>query len=288
MKSFDHRLIVSLLLVYIVWGSTYLGIRYAVADLPPLLMGAVRFILAGTLMLGFLRWRGAPWPSWPQVRAAAGVGIAFLAFGNGAVCVIETELPSGLVALLMAVTPLFAVLFDWLGGNRPKRLEWFGVALGLIGVALLQRDARFDGTPWAFGLLLAVAIVWAITAVVQRRITLPSGLMSAAIQMLAAGLVLAVVAPLRGETLPVHVGWQSWAAFAYLTVFGSLIAYTAFVYVLAHAKPVLASSFSYVNPPVAVLLGWLIAGEHVSGVMLIGMLVVLAGVVLLILASRRR
>ncbi|MBM3115779.1 drug/metabolite exporter YedA [Jeongeupia naejangsanensis] len=287
MKSFDSRLIVSLLLMYIVWGSTYLGIRYAVEDLPPLMMAAMRFVTAGLVMLGWLKWRGTPWPSWQQARSAMLIGTMMLAFGNGMVCVVETEVPSGLAALLLAVSPLFAVLFDWAFGNRPHRLEWLGVALGLGGVVLLQQDTHFDGSSWGFLALLAVALVWSFAAVWQRRLPLPPGPMSAGIQMLTAGCVLAVVSQLRGEAIPTHVGWQSWAALAYLTVFGSLVAFNAFVYVLTHAKPVLASSYAYVNPPVAVLLGWLIAGERVSGVMLTGMGVVLAGVVLLMLASRK-
>ncbi|SMC28069.1 Permease of the drug/metabolite transporter (DMT) superfamily [Andreprevotia lacus DSM 23236] len=281
------RLLLGLATIYLVWGSTYLGIRIAVAEIPPLTMAAFRFLVAGGGMLLWLRWRGTPWPSWRQVRSAVAIGSLMLVVGNGGVSVAEVAVPSGLTALLLAVAPLFAVLFAWAFGSPPHRAEWLGVGLGLVGVALLQQDTRLAGSPWAFGLILAASLSWSFAAVWQKKLDMPSGAMSAAVQMSSAGVILLLLGRLRGEPWPHDVHWHSWAALAYLIVFGSLVAYNAFVYVLAHARPALASSYAYVNPPVAVLLGWLLAGEHLSWPMLAGMGVVLAGVILLAVAHRR-
>ncbi|KAF0811548.1 putative inner membrane transporter YedA [Andreprevotia sp. IGB-42] len=281
------RLLLALLIIYLVWGSTYLGIRIAVADIPPLTMASFRFLVAGGVMLAWLKWRGAAWPSLKQTVSAIAVGTLMLVVGNGGVSVAEVSVPSGLTALLLAVAPLFAVLFAWAFGSPPHKEEWLGVVLGLAGVALLQQDTRLGGSPWAFALILAASLSWSFAAVWQKKLDLPAGAMSAAVQMSSAGVILFLLGRLRGEPWPHDVHWHSWAALAYLIVFGSLIAYNAFVYVLSHARPALASSYAYVNPPVAVLLGWLLAGEHLSAPMLAGMGVVLAGVVLLAIAHRR-
>ncbi|GAA5784573.1 drug/metabolite exporter YedA [Chitiniphilus shinanonensis] len=289
MKTLSPRLLLPLclLMMYVVWGSTYLAIRIAVAEMPPLLLAAMRFLAAGGLMLAFLRWRGVPWPRWAEVRNAGIMGLLMLGVGNGAVCVAEETVPSGLAALLVACGPLFAILIAWAWGSRPRAGEWLGIALGLGGVAILNFDAHLAASPKGFILIVIAAATWAFASVLQARIAMPAGPMSAAIQMAVGGVGLALVSAASGERLPAEVHWHGWAALAYLTVFGSLVAYNAYVYVLRHARPALAMSYAYVNPAIAVALGALLADEVLSLPIGVGMAVILGGVVLIALGNQR-
>ena len=281
-------LVASLAIVYVVWGSTFLAIRFALEGLPPLLMSALRNGVAGLLLLGWLRWRGAAWPSPRQWRNGVLVGVVMLSVGSGVVALAEQTVPSGLAALVVGASPLFAIVFGACVGARPRRLEVLGVVVGLAGMSLLHGDAHAAASPAGFALLVLAAASWALAATLQPRLDMPAGTLSAGVQLLGGGLVLAAMAALRGERLPAHVSTQSWLALAYLVVFGSIVAYTAFVYVIAHARPALATSFAYVNPVVAVGLGALFAGETVSGPIVAGMVVILAGVGLVMVGARRK
>ena len=283
-------LIACLAIVYVVWGSTYLAIHFVVDGIPPLVSSALRNFCAGPILLAFLKWRGAPWPTWRQWRNGALIGFMMMGLGNGFVCLAETRVPSGLAALIISGTPVFAILFAWsLFGVRPRVLEWLGIVLGLAGMGLLNLDMHAAASPLYIGLLFIGGAAWAAATVLQPRLDLPKGPMSAAVQMLGGGASLVVMAALHGERLDVAaVPWSSWLALAYLVIFGSLVAYTAFVYVINHSRPALATSYAYVNPVVAVGLGVLFAGESVSVPMLVGMAVILAGVGLVVLGSSRR
>jgi len=279
-----------LAIVYVVWGSTYLAIHFVVDGMPPLASSALRNLSAGPILLAFLKWRRAAWPTWRQVRNGALIGFMMMGLGNGAVCLAETSVPSGLAALVIAGTPVFALLFAWASsGTRPRLLEWLGVVLGLAGMALLNLDLHAAASPWAVAVLFMGAASWAGATVLQRRLDLPAGPMSAAVQMLGGGASLVVMAALHGERFePAAVPVSAWLALAYLVVFGSIVAYTAFVYVIGHSRPALATSYAYVNPVVAVGLGVLFAGETVSAPIVAGMLVILAGVGLVMMGSARR
>lgn len=279
---------VAIAITWVVWGSTYLAIRYAIADLPPLLMAAMRFTAASTLMLAWLKARGAPWPNRRQWRNAALVGFLMLAVGNGAVCVAEQWIGSGIAALLVAVAPLFTAVFGCFIQQRPKTREWLGILLGLGGVALLNFDASLSGEWPGVLLLLLAAATWAATALWLPRLDLPAGAMSPALQMLAASLSLWPLGWLAGERLPQAVSASAWAALAYLTVFGSIVAYSAYVYVLRRARPILASSYAYMNPLIALLLGAAIGGETLSLPIGAGMAVILLGVILLTSSRARK
>ena len=283
-------LVACLAIVYIVWGSTYLAIHFVVDGIPPLISSAIRNFCAGPILLAFLKWRGAPWPTWRQWRNGALIGFMMMGLGNGLVCVAETRVPSGLAALIIAGTPVFAILFAWgLFGVRPRLLEWLGIALGLAGMGLLNLDLHAAASPAYVAVLFVAGASWAAATVLQPRLDLPKGPMSAAVQMLGGGASLVVMAALHGERLDVAtVPLSSWLALAYLVVFGSIVAYTAFVYVIGHSRPALATSYAYVNPVVAVGLGVLFVGEAVSAPMLAGMAVILSGVGLLMIGSRRR
>jgi drug/metabolite transporter (DMT)-like permease len=288
--SRSSLLLACLAIVYVVWGSTYLAIHFVVAGLPPLASSALRNLCAGPLLLAFLKWRGVPWPAPRQWRNGALVGFMMMGLGNGAVCLAETRVPSGLAALIIAGTPVFAILFAWgLFGVRPRLLEWLGIGLGLAGMGLLNLDLHAAASPVFIAVLFVGAASWAAATVLQPRLDLPRGPMSAAVQMLGGGASLVVMAALHGERLDVAaVPLSAWLALGYLVVFGSLVAYTAFVYVIGHSRPALATSYAYVNPVVAVALGVLFAGETVSAPMLAGMAVILAGVGLVVLANSRR
>ncbi len=279
-----------LAIVYVVWGSTYLAIHFVVDGIPPLISSAIRNFCAGPILLAFLKWRGAAWPTLRQWRNGAFIGFMMMGLGNGFVCVGETRVPSGLASLVVAGVPLFAMLFAWgLFGARPRLLEWLGVVLGLAGMALLNFDLHAAANPGAIAILFVAAAAWAAATVMQPRLDLPRGPMSAAVQMLGGAASLVVMSALRGERLDVStVPASSWLALAYLVVFGSLVAYTAFVYVIGHSRPALATSYAYVNPVVAVGLGALFAGETISMPIVAGMAVILLGVALVMMGGRRR
>jgi drug/metabolite transporter (DMT)-like permease len=283
-------LVACLAIVYLVWGSTYLAIHFVVDGIPPLVSSALRNFCAGPILLAFLKWRGAAWPTPRQWRNGALIGFMMMGLGNGFVCVAETSVPSGLAALVIAGVPVFALLFAWgLSGVRPRLLEWLGIGLGLGGMALLNLDLHAAASPGAVALLFIAAASWAAATVLQRRLDMPAGPMSAAVQMLGGGASLVVMSALRGERLDVQaVPLSAWLALAYLVVFGSIVAYTAFVYVIGHSRPALATSYAYVNPVVAVGLGALVAGESVSWPIVAGMTVILAGVGLVMVGSARK
>jgi len=279
-----------LAIVYVVWGSTYLAIHFVVEGIPPLASSAIRNFCAGPVLLAFLKWRGVAWPTWRQWRNGALIGFMMMGLGNGLVCLAETKVPSGLASLVVAGVPLFAMLFAWgLFGARPRLLEWLGVFLGLVGMGLLNLDLHAAAHPGAIVALFVAAAAWACATVLQPRLDLPGGPMSAAVQMLGGGLSLVVMATLHGERFdPTAVPLSSWLALAYLVVFGSLVAYTAFVYVIGRSRPALATSYAYVNPVVAVCLGALFAGETISAPIVAGMAVILTGVGLVMAGTRRR
>jgi drug/metabolite transporter (DMT)-like permease len=282
------RLAAGLAIVYVVWGSTFLAIRFALEGLPPLLMSALRNGIAGLLLLAWLRWRGAAWPTPRQWRNGVLVGFVMLSVGSGVVALAEQSVPSGLAALVVASSPVFAIMFGAFFGAWPRRLEVSGVVVGLAGMGLLQGDVHVAASPVGFALLVLAAAAWALASVLQPRLDMPAGTLSAGVQLLGGGACLALMSALRGERWPAQVPMQSWLALAYLVFFGSIVAYTAFVYVVAHARPALATSFAYVNPVVAVALGVLLGGETVSWPIVAGMTVILAGVGLVMIGSARR
>ena len=283
----SSTLVANLALVYVLWGSTYLAIRFGIDGLPPLLLSALRNLTAGALLFTWMRLRGAPWPTPRQWRNGAFIGFMMMSVGNGFVCLAERSVPSGLAALVVGSAPVFAILFGWGFGTRPHALEWVGVALGFAGVALLNVDVRAAASPAAVGLLVIATASWSFASILQPRLDMPQGGASASVQMLGGGACLVVMATLHGERLPAQVPAHSWLALAYLIVFGSIVAYSAFVYVINHARPALATSYAYVNPVVAVGLGALFAGEQVTWPLVGAMTVILAGVAMVVLAHAR-
>lgn len=278
----------SLLALYIIWGSTYLGIRFALESYPPFLLAAIRFLTAGTLLFGYLRLRGTPMPTLLQWRNAAFTGILLLGFGNGLVCFAEQRVSSGISAVAVASVPLFAALFSGLYGAWPSRRENVGLVIGFIGVIVLNLGSNLSGSRWGAVALLVASCAWAFGSIWSKHQDMPAGPMNTAAQMLCAGIALLIVGFGGGERLPMHPTVRATLAIGYLIVFGSLIAFSAYLYMLKHARPVLATSYAYVNPSVAVLFGVLFAGEHIGPFDLTGMAIILLGVITITLARQRQ
>ncbi|MFD4140530.1 EamA family transporter [Streptomyces sp. NPDC058572] len=286
----------ALAIVYVVWGSTYLGIRIVVETMPPFLSAAGRFIVAGLLLAALVAWKqglSALRVTRAQLTSAAIVGLLLLLGGNGLVVLAETTVPSGLAALLIAVVPAWVVLLRTGFGERPGLAAYLGVALGLAGLAVLTLPG-LSGQVRITGVLTVIAAtaMWSIGSFSSSRIPMPANPFAAsAYEMVAGGIGCLLVALGRGE----HRGFvlddvsgRSWLALAYLVVFGSLIAFTAYAWLLHSAPLSLVATYAYVNPVVAVLLGALILGEQLSWPIAVGGTVVVAGVFLIVSTERRR
>lgn len=287
------RLLAAFAAVYVIWGSTYLAIVYAIETLPPFLMAGVRFLVAGGTLYLWARLRGAPRPLRIHWRSALIIGGLLLLFGNGLVVWAEQYVTSGQAALLVSTVPIWTVLLEWLrpGGERPSLPVLAGVTMGFVGLILLIDPG--DGGPLHLGGVLALlwaSIAWTIGSLYARRAPLPdSAVLTNGIEMLAGGGLLLLVGLLRGEWRGLElaaISTQSMLALLYLIVFGSLIAFSAYIYILTHATPTRASTYAYVNPVVAVILGWLIAAEPLTPKMVLATTIIVSSVALLTLRVR--
>jgi drug/metabolite transporter (DMT)-like permease len=278
----------ALFAVYVIWGSTYLAIRIALESWPPFLLGAVRFAIAGGALFAWLRLRGVAQPTRRQWLNAAVTGTLLLGVGNGLVCFAEQSVASGLAAVAVASMPLFAAAFGLIYQEWPSRLEWLGLAVGFGGVVLLNLGNGMSGAPIGAIALVVAATAWAFGSVWSRRRDMPPASMNTAAQMISGGAALTMVSLLLGERFPAAPSSASLLALAYLIVFGSLVAFTAYLYLLQNVRAVLATSYAYVNPPVAVLLGALFLGEAVHANDLVAMAVILSGVAMITLGKVRR
>lgn len=279
-------IILALLALYLIWGSTYLGIRIAIEGFPPFMMAGIRFTVAGAALYLFLRLKGEPNPTWKQWRNAGVIGLLLLLGGNGGVTFAEQWVPSGLAAVSIATMPLWAALFAGLWGRWPGKSEWLGLAVGFVGVVLLNLENGLRANPLGAAVLIMSATSWAFGSTWSRHLALPRGLMGSAVEMLVAGVVTLALSLGIGERLHSSPSERAWLALIYLIIFGSLVAYSAYMYLLAHVRPTLATSYAYVNPVVAVALGAVIAGEAITWLGVIAMAVILAGVAL-VLAARK-
>jgi drug/metabolite transporter (DMT)-like permease len=259
--------------------------RVAIETVPPLLMAGPRFIVAGSAMYGFLRWRGASAPSRAEWIASAKVGVLLLTIGNGAVAFAETSVSSGVAAVVVGSMPLWAAVFGRFFGQAAGKLEWIGLALGFAGVVILNLggDIHLDRG----GLICLLApISWAFGSVWGRQLPLPKGAMATACQMISGGSVMLVLAFVFGERLDAMPSTRSLGAMAYLAVFGSIVAFSAYTWLLRNVRPALATSYAYVNPLVAVLLGRFVGGEPLGATVLLATIVSIAGVALIGLKAR--
>lgn len=268
---------------WLVWGSTYLAIKFALLSFPPFFQMGTRFVCAGALLLAWMRWRGAPWPTRVQWRHALAVGTLMLGGGMGGTALAEVSVGSGLVVAFIAVVPLMIAALNRLWGVVPGRLEFAGIVVGLAGVLLLTQGAGFQASPAGLAAIAVACVTWSLGSVLsQRSLPLAPGAMGFASEMLCGGLVLMALSLAVGERPQWPPQPQAVAAWAYLVVFGSLIAFNAYMLLLARASAGLASSYTFVNPVIAMLLGVAVLGEVVTRYEWLAAGIVLAGVVLML------
>lgn len=278
--------------VYFLWGSTYLFIKYAVAFIPPLGMAGTRFLLAGLILYAYARWRGDEAPRGIHWRSAAIVGVMLMT-SNAGVAWSERRIPSGVASLLVAITPCWMVLFDWLG-HRERRPHWgvlLGLVAGLVGVAILIGPGDLQGDGAGVNLAGALAIIggtaiWSAGSLYARKAPRPtSPQLLSGMQMICGGAALSIVSALTGQWDGFSIAETpaiAWWSFLYLLTFGSLIAFSAYMYLLTVSTPARVSTYAYVNPVVAVLLGWAFAGESLTLRMLVASAVIVGAVALIV------
>ena len=282
----------ALIAVYIVWGSTYLAIRFTVETIPPFMSAGFRFLVSGAILYFWRRLSGDPAPKKVEWRSASIIGLLLLLGGNGVVVWAEQRIPSGIASLLIATSPLWMVLIDALRpkGVRPNGLTWLGVIVGLLGIALLANpwQAHINSValdPVGVGVLVLAALSWSIGSLYSRNASLPhSPLLGTGMEMIAGSLGLFAFSGLIGEWPrfdPSAVSLRSWAGLVYLILFGSMIGFVAYTWLLRNAPTPLVSTYAYVNPVVAIVLGNLIAHEPLDSLEIISACVIIASVVLI-------
>lgn len=294
-KPSRTQVLLAFLAVYVLWGSSYIAIRVAIESVPPFLMAGGRNLVAGTLLGLWAFGRGRARVTRTEVGATAITGLLMLCLGNGTVTWGEKYTASGRVALIVSMTPVWFVLIEWLrpGGTRPSRLLLTGLAIGASGVALLVGADALSGTHDRFATLAELVVLggslsWALGSMWSRQAPLPrENAVASSLQMMFAGSYLLAFGLLRGEWADFHLAAitpRSWVALVYLVLGPSIIGYSAFTWLLKNTTPARAGTYGYVNPVIAVFLGWLIADEAVTGRMVLATAIIISGVALITFA----
>ncbi|MBC8087062.1 MAG: drug/metabolite exporter YedA [Phycisphaerae bacterium] len=292
MKATRLQLLLGFLVIYVVWGSTYLGIRVGIATIPPFLMAGTRFLIAGGILYAWSRLRGGAKPDLEQWKNAGIIGALLLMVGNGAVSWAEQRVDSGMTSLLVATVPLWIVLAEVVRGKRPALLQWIGVGVGLVGVGLLVKpssDASVASVdPYGAAVLMVGSLSWTIGSLFSRtaRLATPAS-MASGMQMICGGVLMMAISVITGELAsfdPAKVTTASILAWLYLIVFGSIIGFSTYMWLLTVASPAAVGTYAYVNPVVAVLLGVMVAGETLPPLATIAMVIITGSVALVSLA----
>jgi drug/metabolite transporter (DMT)-like permease len=291
------RVLTAFLIIYVVWGSTYLAIRFGVETIPPFLMAGTRFIVAGIILYGWTRLRGAEKPSPQHWLSAVIVGGLMLLMGNGGVTWAEQQIPSGVAALLISTSPFWFVVLEWVwfGAARPSRRVMAGLGVGLVGTLLLigpERILTGEGLQISGVVALLIStIAWASGSLYSRRAILPkTPLLATAMQMLAGGGLLLLLGLLTGEAGQLHVemvSLRSVLALVYLTILGSLISFPVYIWLLRASTPTRVSTYAFVNPVIAVFLGWALGGEEITARIAVAAAVIVGAVVLIVVKPRK-
>jgi drug/metabolite transporter (DMT)-like permease len=286
-SSFPLRIAIALIAVYLIWGSTYLGVRIALHDVPPLLLVGVRYCSAGLILYAWLRMRGAPRPSRAHWLSTGMIGTLLMG-GSAATAYALRDLPTGVTAIACGSVPLWSLVFTRVRGERSTAREWIGLLLGLFGVVLLNAKSELRAHATAAIVLLVGSLAWSYGSVMGRHASLPSGGMASALQMMLGGLLVMVIALISGDRISAMPSATTFIAFAYLVLIGSIVGYSAYVYLLPRVRPALATSYAYVNPIVAVGLAIAFEGERLSGPTLLASLLILGGVAIVGLGAGLR
>ncbi|MCG8432864.1 MAG: drug/metabolite exporter YedA [Gammaproteobacteria bacterium] len=280
------KIVLAVAATWLIWGSTYLAIRISIIDMPPFFMAGLRFAIAGFILYVFLRLRGAPAPDskqWPGIFLLA---LLLLVGGHGSVVYAEQWIPSALAALAVASMPIWATVFAAVFGRKSTVLDVIAILIGFAGVIVLNLDGELRAHGWATLILMFAPVSWAFGSMISRYINTPAGLMVSASQMLAGGLLLLVISFVLGEPFPERITLWPALAFVYQIVFGSMITFTAYLFLLNNARPALATSYAFVNPLVAVLLGVGFANEKMDAWGFSGMAVIVIAVAVITLQRK--
>jgi len=286
-KNQTLLIVLALFCTYFIWGSTYLALKFGIESFPPFLLVGVRFTLAGVILYLVMRYLGSPNPTRQQWLGASAVGILLPAFGNGTVTYVQQTVSSSVAALAIATAPIWMAIFSSIWGHKINAREWLGIAVGFVGIALLNLGGSLHGDFVSALLLIFAAASWSLGSVLGKHIAMPSGLMAAASQMLVGGMVMLAASALRGETWPAQISAKSWGALGFLVVPGSLVAYSAYMYLLKTVRPLVASSNTFVNPIVAFAVGIWFANESVTSTEYAALAVILMGVFLVLSADNK-
>lgn len=284
-KKQSLLIILALFCTYFIWGSTYLAIRFGIESFPPFMMAGIRFTFAGAIMYIVMRFLGAPNPTKQQWLGATAVGILLPAFGNGTVCYVQQTVSSSVAALSIATAPIWMAIFFSIWGHKITTKEWLGIAIGFVGIVLLNLGGSLQGDVVSALLLIFAAATWSFGSVWGKYLAMPEGLMAPAVQMFMGGLVLLAISAYQGESWPQYISARSWGAIWFLVILGSLVAYSAYQYLLKTVRPLVASSNTFVNPIVAFAAGIWLANEHVTQSEIIALMIILVGVFLVLSAE---
>ncbi len=285
MRALPRHVLLALLTIYIVWGSTYFAIHVALQSFPPFILMGSRFLVAGALLFGWLKWRGTANPTPRQWRDAGIVGVLLLGGGMGLTAVAQQYVSSGMTAVFIACSPMIMSLCAGLFGVWPNKREWTGILAGFGGALLLSGSGELSAQPLGMMALLGAIVCWDMGSIIsQKKCQVAPGAMGFASEMLLGGVFLIVMAVTKGESFSLSITLPAFFAWSYLVVAGSLLAFSAYMYLLSKVTPALASSYAYVNPVIAVALGVMLAGEQIEPRALIAIAIILASVALITLA----
>lgn len=296
-QSFTPAVVLGFATVYVIWGSTYLAMRVGIESVPPLLLAGIRHLLAGLILYPLMRWKTGERPTLAQWRTCIVTGSLLLLIGNGGVCVAELTVPSGVAALLVATVCLWMVLVDWIrpAGTKPSGRVVAGIVMGFGGLALLVGPEHLGGSkridPVGAGILVVASLAWACGSLYSKHNAMPrSPMLGVAMQSLAGGVLLWIAGFFTGEVRALHlaaISSRSWVAIAYLIVFGSGMGFTAYLYILKKSSAARVGTYAFVNPVIALFLGWLIVDETITLRTVLAAAVILTAVILVITAPHK-
>jgi drug/metabolite transporter (DMT)-like permease len=279
-RSERLRITLALTAVYLIWGSTYLGVHIALTACPPLLLAGIRYGTAGALLYTWLRARGVPRPTWAEWRTSGLIGLVLMS-STAATAYTLRVVPTGIASVASGAVPLWSALLAHLWGERARPREWLGLAIGFFGIVLLNAKSELSAHVFEAVVLAAASVLWSVGALLGRFSKQPRGAMASAVQMLTGGWTIALTGLVVGERIEAVPGPKPLAAFAYLVLVGSIIGYSAFAYLLPRVRTGLGTSYAYVNPIVALVLGVTFLDERLTGSTIVASLFALGGVAIL-------